>query len=207
MNDLMMRYIECFLHPKLTQQGLRPDNNTVSLFGNSRERKLSFEDCLGVSWFYTFIQAFYALLIIYLGIEFFRLEDEVVLITKQNKSIVKIFFVILEVVLFPIAFWFYTKFWSNIISLFCRLFDREDIADRGQSLVIHAMSCHVLLIFPFFGKVFTQVAQAIYIYQGLRINLGFNVYQSLAVLIFPLFLIFISFTLIIISLAMLFAGF
>lgn len=203
MNEAIERYMNCFLHPRSTQISLR-EENVVSIKSN----RLSFEESMGISWIFAFMQAFYSVLIIYLGIEYFRVDSGLSLLQDYQATTIKVFFLILETILFPVGFWFYVKFWSSTIKIFVQIFDLEEsVTERGENMVIHAMSSHAFLIFPFFGKFFAQFAQLVYLYHGLRLNLHLNVLQSMAVLVFPLFILFISLALVALSLAMLFAGF
>jgi hypothetical protein len=183
--------------------------NVVPL-GPSNQRPINFEESIVISWLFALMQAFYTVLIIGLGVEFFKYDGEYVEVFSQNATMVKIFFVVFEVLLFPLGFWFYVKFWSKIVTVATKFFNIEiedDLSKRSENLVIQAMSAHAFLILPFFGKLFSSIGSVIYLYLGLRVNLSFTAIQSLCVLLVPVFLVFISLSLMMFTVIMALAGF
>ena len=206
MSDILKTYIHTFFHPKETQMLLRSDN--VYAIDSERRRTLTFEESLSCSWMFSFIQAFYTILIIFLGIEYFSVTEKMPSVISRNATVLKIFFIILEFVLFPIGFWIYVKFWSKVITIFTKIFEINlENEKRTQDLLVQTMSTHTFLVLPVFGKLFSKVGSIIYLYLGLRDNLGFNAAQSIFVLLFPLFILFFTFSLMMISIVMMFAGF
>lgn len=208
MNDSIKYYIDSFLHPKKSQMLLKSSN--VVPFSPTDQHPLNFEESIVISWLLAIMQAFYTILIIGLGVEFFKYDGEYVEVFSQNKTLIKIFFVVFEVLLFPLGFWFYAKFWSKIVAVSTTFFNIEvegDIDKRSEALVTQAMSAHAFLIFPFFGKIFSSIGCVVYLYLGLRINLAFTALQSICVLLVPAFLLFISLSLMAFTLVMALAGF
>ena len=225
MSEVINQYFNSFFHPFQTQALLRERRELLKeqksqqifhLVDEKEERPeedlgLSFVEVLSVTWLFSLFRAFYAIVTIYLGYEAFLWangEDSYLLPMQISTSKLNVFFLVLQIVFFPLALWIYSKFWVNIIKLFANLFGYEnDVEEISNEIVNNSLTAHTFLIIPIFGEVIQHLGGLVYIFAGLRRNLQMSVLQSVVVLISPLilflFLIFFMF----ISLAMIFMSF
>lgn len=226
MNEILSNYLHSFLHPWQTQELLRRQreyHREVEGLGQlelveEREKKklkedigITFEQSLTVSWIFVIFNAFYSLIGMFMGLhlfESFSLEDSFITYSESFLGFTSIFFLVLKVVFFPLVFWFYGKFWVNIIKVFANIFEKDgDIETVGEEIVSHAFTTHTFLVIPIIGLLLHRVANIVYLFGGLKRNLGFNTLQSILVIICPLVLLLFSFFLMAVSVAMMFTGF
>lgn len=226
MNEVLTNYLNSFLHPWHTQDLLRRKreyHHEVEGLGQlelveDREKKqlkedfaVSFEQSLCVSWLFVIFNAFYSLIGMFMGLhlfESFNINEGLISYSQSFLGFTSIFFLILKVVFFPIVFWFYGKFWVNIIKMFANIFEKEADAEViGQEIVSHAFTTHTLLVIPIFGLLLHRVANIVYLFGGLKRNMGFNTLQSILVILCPLFLLLFSFFLMAVSVGMMLTGF
>jgi hypothetical protein len=203
MNNILNRYFLTFLHPFAQQEEFYKKR----LLFKEEQRLKSFElvkqnedqsvsetsglgliETLSVSWIFHLIQTFYALLALLLGLQSAQLfmgnEEFSFISLRQNET--AIFFLLLKVTLFPLIFWFYVKFWVNIIKLCSHIFEiDEDIEEISQQIVNGAFTTHAFLTIPLFGGIVQHFARLLYLFAGLRRNLRLNVWQSLFILMVP----------------------
>ena len=70
MNTSFERYVNCFLHPRDAQQPLKKSDEVLYLPIKGRENEgysLRLEESLAVSWLLAVFQAFYTVIIMFLG--------------------------------------------------------------------------------------------------------------------------------------------
>ncbi len=219
MNDIFNSYFFSFLHPFQTQENLRKFRlkrdgeikthpfRLVEIDKSSWRRApigVSFVEALSVSWVMATFRAAYALLAVYLGLQAFQWyygeSYEMPSILEANQKWV-LFSILLKVVLFPVSLWVYARVWLNSLKIFGYLIALEDDLDEiGAQIVNNALTAHTFLLIPVFGEAIFHVASLVYLYAGFRRNLELSVLQSLAILVLPLFFIFLIFVLFLISL-------
>lgn len=226
MNEILNNYLHSFLHPWQTQDLLRRQreyHSEVEGLGQlelveDREKKklredigVTFEQSLCVSWILVIFNAFYSLIGMFMGLHLFQsfnVDESFINYSESMLGFTSIFFLILKVIFFPLVFWFYGKFWVNIIKVFANLFEKEaDVEKIGQEIVSHAFTTHTFLVIPIIGLLLHRVANVVYLFGGLKRNLGFNTFQSILVILCPLILLLFSFFLMAVSVAMMLTGF
>jgi hypothetical protein len=226
MNEILNNYLHSFLHPWQTQELLRSkriyngevENSAQLELVERREEKqfsedvgVTFEQSLIVSWLFVIFNAVYSLIGMFMGLhlfESFSVPNTLISYSQSLLGFTSIFFLVLKVVFFPLVFWLYGKFWVNIIKVFAGLFEKEGNAEKiGLDIVSQAFTTHTLLVIPIIGLLLHRVANLVYIFGGLRKNLGFSVMQATLVVLCPLFLILFSFFLMTISIGMMLTGF
>ena len=167
---------------------------------------LSLEETVGVSWLLDAFAAFYRILWMYLGIQFFAYQADLSsaqMLTQffreqiQTASqMVFLFWVLMGVVFFPISTWFYAKFWTVLIKFFADLFERdndENLDDIVNQVICQSLTAHSLYLIPIVGKSLSHFLGLFYLFVGLRQNFGFTNTQSALVIVSPLILMAITF--------------
>lgn len=230
MNETLTSYLHSFLHPWKTQQFLhdqRKFNNEVQSIApleliEEREKKLiqdeelgiTFEQSLSISWLFVIFNTVYSLIGMLMGLNLYEsvsLPGQIIPLGQTYLGFTTIFFVILRVVFFPLIFWFYGKFWVNIIKIFGNLYEKEgeneDYLDEvAEEIVTHAFTSHTFLVIPIVGLFLHRVANIIYLFGGLRRNLNLSVMQALLVILCPLFIVLFASFMMFLSFAMLLSG-
>ncbi|MCF8060444.1 MAG: hypothetical protein K9K67_14170 [Bacteriovoracaceae bacterium] len=226
MNEILNNYLHSFLHPWHTQELLRSKRNYNSEVESSSQLELvekreskhisdevgvSFEQSLIVSWMFVIFNAIYSLIGIFMGVhlfESFSVSNTFISYSQSLIGFTSIFFLILKVVFFPLFFWFYGKFWVNLIKIFSGLFEKEGDAEViGLEIVSQAFTSHTLLVIPIVGLLLHRVINLVYLFGGLRKNLDFSVMQATLVLLCPIFLVLFSVFLMTVSVGMMLSGF
>ncbi len=234
--DLFQTYFSLFLHPFKNHEKLRGERlstqksssdslkivDEVNSDARDLEEKikaggksLSFSECVGISWIFALFKAMYTLITIHLGVHLFNFvssksefQDLFLSNIKYSGQKIVIFWVLLEVVFFPILVWFYIKFWSVIIRFFVNLFETDSSEESLNQVLNHSLSANVFLLIPVFGDFIKHISSLLFIFAGLRKNLGMTQLQSLLVMISPLFLfmglVMMSFVYIIMMFSMLY---
>ena len=229
MSETLNLYLTSFFNHWETQRLLRngrihnqavEDSSPLELIETREDKKVdidsvrvSFEESLTMSWFFFILNTVYSLIGIQLGGNLYESfnsyhSQNISFLSSQNiVGQTTIFFILLRVLFFPLIFWFYGKFWVNLIKFFGNLFEKEgDLDEIGQDIVAHAFTSHVLLIIPIVGVLFHRITSIIYIFGGLRKNLEFSVFQSLLVIVCPLFIIALSLLMMVVSIGIIISG-
>lgn len=231
MNDILHNYLLSFLHPWHTQDLLsktrsfesRVDEQAPLELVESREERhldeeskegllLTFEQSLIVSWLFMIFSAVYTLIGMQMGTDIYKaflVSEELIPYSKYFLGFTSIFFLILRVIFFPLIFWFYGKFWVSIIKMFGTLFEKneENSEEIAKEIVTHAFTTHTFLVIPVIGLLLHRIANIVYIFSGLRRNMGFNVFQSTLVVLCPVLMILFLGFLVVVSFAMMLSGF
>jgi hypothetical protein len=167
------------------------DNELVNSLNETVE--LDFIESMGVSWIFVILKVMYVVLTLMISLFFLNggFENYWILDSYQPQRLL-LTISIAEVVFFPIFIWVYVKVWNVLIIFFTGLFGslkNSDIRSISNQIVNASLSSHVFLIIPVFGGVMRHISGLIYIYLGLRNNLGFSRAQGLLTLISPLLII------------------
>ena len=210
MNETFSLYLNCFLHPWQTQETLRElrrfnkdveEISPLELVESRQEKQIdnqvgvSWFDSLLVSWFFNILQIFYILLGMLLGLEIFEsfssensLLSPFLLDANIKKIILLLFF---QGVLFPVSFWITSTFWSLLIKSFAKIFEKDegDMQEVADEIISTSLTSHAFLIIPILGQGLFKVGTLIYLFAGLRKNLGMSVLQSFIVILCPLILL------------------
>ncbi|GAB4022031.1 MAG: hypothetical protein Fur0010_25170 [Bdellovibrio sp.] len=227
MREIISLFILNVLHPFQIQSelGKQKASNTghLSLVTGSYENKtydptserwsLSFVEFLSVSWIFIIIHALYELISLNWGIfmseQLFdgKMSDFFMTSVVRFSRVHSLMGTLIEVVLFPLSLWIYAKFWEMIITFFAQLFKVEESQDRIRQVIHQSFACHIMLIIPIIGPLVRHIAGLVYIYAGLRENLGMTKMQATLVVVSPLILFllmglifFVSFTIFLMNL-------
>ena len=168
---------------------------------------------MSVSWIFIIFHATYSLIGITIGLNSTHCAQEELSYVMSSASAgiasYSIFSLLLNVVLFSLFFWVYGRFWINILKVFTNVFekyeDEEEIEERCEEVVANSLTAHTFLVIPIVGDFLQKFSFLIYLYAGLRRNLGLNVFQSLLILMCPLILILLAIFLMVMSFGLLIA--
>jgi len=235
MNELLTNYINTFLHPWMTNDLLnrrrkqsqprrespqleliaKNDDISIAMAKEKQEERVgvSFNESMALSWIFTVFQATYVLIGITMGINTMQWAHEdlshVVDNVALTLTVYSIFSLLLKVIFFPLFFWFYGRFWINILKIFTNMFEKfeneDEIDMRCEEIVSNSLTTHTFLLIPIIGDFLYKLSFLVYLYAGLRRNLELNLFQSILVLLCPLLLILLLLFVIVMSFAMLFA--
>lgn len=193
------------------QLELEKPDNVISMFGESRP--LSYEqqnenedeglgleitwvEGIAISWIFALIMAMYELLAANVSLfsyDYFlddsSLASLLVETYTQSTHGLFILFSLANAVFFPTSTWLYLKFWEVMIRFFAQVFNVEgDYEEMIDQVLGCSLTSHFLLVIPVFGTMAHYTANLLYIFAGLKNNMGLTVLQSIIVLVSPLFL-------------------
>ena len=186
----MIQSLSLFFHTFLAPSKRSVDGESLSYF-----------EVMGISWALHILYAFYSIFALYLGILSFEylsnsqtythLLFESFTLTTQKISLMM---TLAQVIFYPFIFQFAFKFWVYLLSFFAQIFHYEgerEIEVEVEELLNSVFTTNIFLIIPIFGIVLSTLAQAYYMFVGVRAKLGFTKVQALLVLMTPLFLMFL----------------
>ena len=209
MIELFKHYFYGFLHPVETQKRLRLIRE--SEFGRSPLKlvgehthlddngpyTLSLTELLGTSWIFVFVKAIYGVIGIYIGIslysdftenasEYLEFIDQLSFNTRKWALIS----ILVDAVFFPLYGLTYVKLWEVLIRTFARLFGKQASDDDAyEQVVAYSLVSNLFLLVPILGGIVRFFASFVYLFVGLKRNLGFSRIQAMVTLVSPLVLI------------------
>ena len=174
MNSLFASYFFSFLHPFQIQEKLNHPEGAN--FG------VDLREAISVSWSFAMIRASYSLLFVFFGLHVFFSSS------LPEASSYALLFILARASFFPVGLWAYSRLWFHFIQFFAR-FKRtgDDLKQSCEQLVSNALSVHGFYLIPILGNKITPFAFLFYLYAGLRKNLQFSIFHSLAILALPFF--------------------
>lgn len=174
------------------QQFLDPSFKDNELF----DKEIPVGEFVAINWILMMVKTLYVLVLTYLGAvapKFFASlgassTPTVMQMMNINIKRVSIFITLLEVVFFPIAFYFLYKLWVAMLSFFADVFEyeQEDIKKACRLVVKRSYSVNFLFLLPIIGGGLSILAQGLYLYLGMKGRLGFSNLQAILVLMVPL---------------------
>jgi hypothetical protein len=219
MTKIFYGYFTYFLHPLQVNNYFRKNREEVmalstpflvdeetSLKLESDILQLDFTDVLSVSWIFVLINSFYSLLFLNIGAAILnRIDPTGIMVSNLGSPRSMIFFTLTQAIFFPLGFYIFAKFWEKIIIFFALVFnpDVENVDDVSEQVVSVSLSTHTFLLVPVLGPFIFFIAFAIYLFGGLKYNLGFRTLPALFTILSPFFLfgaLLLVFILLIISL-------
>ncbi len=178
-------YFDFSIHPFKMQQGRLAN-------------RLGLVELVSVSWVFVIFQAFYSIVGLNIGGFFLRklhnmedgsIPDLLIPGGSEEALAITIFITLFSVVLFPLFGILYVKVWNVIISFFSELFGKKGIRSEQIDMAANAiLVSNIFLIFPIVGELFKSLSKLVYLFAGLRDNLGFSPTQSVIVILSPLIL-------------------
>ncbi|MEA9357147.1 hypothetical protein SHI21_13060 [Bacteriovorax sp. PP10] len=186
----MIQSLSLFFHTFLAPTKRSVDGERITYF-----------EVMGISWSLHIIYAFYSIFALYLGIvsyeylsnsqSYTHLLFESFSVTTQKISLMM---TLVQVIFYPFIFQFAFKFWAYLLRFFAQIFDYDgdrELDVEIEELLNSIFTANIFLIIPIFGSVLSTLAQAYYMFIGLRAKLGFTRVQAVLVLMTPLFLMFL----------------
>ncbi len=174
------------------QQFLDPSFKNNELF----DKEVPVGDFVAINWILMMVKTAYVLIMTYLGAiapKFLTSIGNVsapsmMEILNLNLKRVSVFVSLLEVVFFPIAFYFLYKLWVAMMSFFAEVFEyeTEDVKKACRLVVKRSYAVNFLFLIPIVGGGLSVLAQGLYLYLGMKGRLGFTNLQALLVLMVPL---------------------
>jgi len=216
MSEIFYSYFSYFLHPfkvNIYFRGRRKDfygrgvpflvDESVPMEQDRLE--LDFPEILSISWLLFTIHTFYSLFFIYVANFLFTSFD----IGNFLNARMMIYVALIQAIFFPLVFWAYAKVWILIVAFFGSLFldEDKDIQDISKQVIGVSLSSHIYLLIPVIGGVVRHFAFLIYLFAGLRKNLGLSVTKSFMVILSPLFILGLLVFLFVLMVATIFIGF
>jgi hypothetical protein len=223
-------YIAAFLHPFKTHESIRLNRELaknkmserpLSIAGEEHaedaehldKEGLSFVEVLSISWVMAIINGIYSIGLSYLGFLTSDALDEtesLSFLVSGDLSVegqkILVSWAIVQAIFFPVTLWFYSKVWMVIIKFFGSLFDFEGNLEKVSAQIVnHSIVTNFFLIIPIFGEVVRHFSSIIYLFAGLKKNMGLSTLQSLIVVCSPLFIFVLLIVLVIMYFSTLFA--
>lgn len=174
------------------QQFLDPSFKDNDLF----DKEISVGNFVALNWLLMMVKTAYALILTYLGVIAPKYlsslgnvsTPSVMEAVNINLKRVSVFVSLLEVVFFPIAFYFLYKLWVAMISFFAEVFEyeSEDIKKACRLVVKRSYAVNFLYLVPIIGGGLSVLAQGLFLYLGMKGRLGFTNLQAILVLMVPL---------------------
>lgn len=195
MSEIFYNYISYFLHPFKVNSYFREKRQ--DFYGPflvdekiPEERdflELDIYQILIVSWLFFIVHSFYSIFFINIANFLVARFDMGDIINPR----MMIFTALVQVIFFPLVFWAYAKLWVVIVEFFGNLFNADEnrIEEISDQIVGVSLASHIFLLIPVIGAVIRHFAFFIYLFAGLRKNLGLSVTKSLMVILSPLFIL------------------
>lgn len=160
------------------------------------DREVPIGDFVVINWLLMMVKTSYVLILTYLGALAPKFLTDlgsssapsVMAMMNVNVKRISIFLTLLEVVLFPIAFYFLYKLWVTMVKFFADVFeyDKEDVLKASRLVVKRSYTVNFLFLIPVVGEGLSVLAQGLYLYLGMKGRLGFTNLQAILVLMVPL---------------------
>lgn len=209
MTKLLYGYLSYFLHPLQVNYFFRKNRLDLNSFmapylvdeeepsDLDEVMQLNFTEILSVSWIFFLIKCLYTLFFLNLGK--FILNQVQISGDQMGNPKALIFFTLLQAIFFPLGFYLFAKFWEKIIAFFTTIFNPNalDVEFVSGQVVLVALSAHTFLLIPILGSVIFFIAFFIYLFAGLKYNLGFRTLPAILTILSPFFLVGFLFLLII----------
>ena len=192
MREAFSHYFTVFLHPVKSHEFFRKRRRGENLQEEGDLRVPSFIEILCISWVFVIAGAFYSVFSMDFFSSLFVPEGfskiSGMLFEKLTRRI-GLFFVLIEVILFPLFMFLYVKIWEIIIGLFSNLYSLQDEEKKGISEVVYlSASTNIFLLIPILGHHLRFFVGLFYIFVGLKKNLNFSVFRSIVITVSPLIL-------------------
>lgn len=219
-NDILKNFFVAFFHPFKVQKSFyenrmnRSDvhNKLLTLVSDQSDlapgfQGLQFTEVLSITWLMACIKAIYGMMALLLGLtgaQYLSSSGQIAIMGNElSRYHWTIFFLILNVVLFPFVIWIYTRFWIAIVTFFGNIFNKTyQLEAAATETVHHALVSYTFYLIPIFGPLIQTISFVIYLYAGLKNNIQLSAFQSIIVILTPLFLLFVLCIFLFISLMM-----
>jgi hypothetical protein len=219
MIKILYGYFTYFLHPLQVNNYFRKNredlyalstpflvDDEISLNLEDNFLSLDFSDVLSVSWLFVLINCIYSLALLNLGAALLKMVDAT---STYGSPKSLIFFTLAQGVLFPVGFYFFAKIWEKVVGFFASVFrpDVEDIDVVSRQIVAVSLTAHTFLLVPILGTFIFYIAFGIYLFGGLKYNLGLRNLPALLAILSPFFILGFVFLVIVLLIVSLFIGF
>lgn len=206
-------YLMVLVHPFRIHQQFRYHLPIPNHDGH-HYRPLTLAESLGVSWSFALISGLIRIIILnYFLFSFLSMQSEEFPFLQeliQSSSLPSYYFFLfsgaLDVIFFPISTIIITEMWAWIIRKFSEWLNpecpHEEIADQ---ITTHALSSNLFNIIPFAGNIIQMFLYFFLLYAGLRSNLGASKSLTWVILLSPLMLTGMIFSLLALAVFYLFS--
>lgn len=192
MIDILARYIEIFLHPFSVHRNMRLERH--GHYTNGQRNGIDLSEAISISWIWYMIQGFFVLMTITLTSHLYEnIETESVvasmLIDGWHRATMRftIMSVLVGIVFFPLYEYIYFRLYSVVIKFYSELFKLEADYQAIEETVQFSMVGNTLLVLPIVGRMLSFFSTSIYLFAGLRNNMGMTNLQSVITMVTPLF--------------------
>lgn len=196
MGDIVYSFLKSFISPNQVEKSFRVQRTgVVPLEDNFLDvRSLDLVEAVCLSWLFKIMEGGFILLSLYLAEVSTRFVE-------TNYSKIFVFFdpnylsqkiilatTILMVIFFPLISYSYIVISKAIIKFCMDLFKIEDQPEAVNQVISHSFSSNILLCVPIFGSIFRNIAGHLFIYSGLRNNIGMSSKQASVTMLAPVIL-------------------
>lgn len=198
--DYFQSYIHYLVHPFKTHDSfLGKDTNFTSF-----PIKMSVYESLGTSWIFVVFNGiariFLINFVIYAFLQISASGPGIFSELSNEDGFIGFYFLILstilDVIFFPLITLFIIQFWEFTIKLFGKLLgDDEDLDDKAKSIMAVTLSSNIFLMIPIVGGIAQKISSLILMYAGLRRQLNASAALSVCIIMFPMFLMLVIFSL------------
>ena len=192
MIDILARYIEIFLHPFTVHRNMRLQR--LGHYVNGQKNGIELAEAISISWIWYMIQDFFVLLTIsmtshlYDSIETESVIASMIVDSWQRATMrVTVLTVLVGVVFFPVYEYIFFRLYTVVIRFYSELFKLDTTQDAIEQTVQFSMVGNTFLVLPIIGRMLSFFSTCVYLFAGLRNNMGMTNLQSTITMVTPLF--------------------
>lgn len=208
MIDILARYIEIFLHPFSVHRNMRLQR--LGRYVNGRKNGIDLAEAISISWIWYMVQGFFVLLTIsttshlYDNIETESIIGSMIIDSWQRATMrITIMTILVGVVFFPVYEYIYFRLYTVVVRFYTELFKLDTTQEAIEQTVQFSMVGNTFLVLPIIGRMLSLFSTCLYLFAGLRNNMGMTNLQSCITMVTPLFVLMLAlglfFTLIIMA--------
>lgn len=189
--------MEVFLHPFQVHRNMRMQRK--GHYVNGQRNGIDLTEAISISWIWYLIQGFFVLMTISLTTKVYdAIETESVLASmvvdswQRATMRLTVISILVGMVFFPVYEYIYFRLYTVVIRFYSELFKLDSSQQSIEQTVQFSMVGNTFLLLPIIGRMISFFSTAIYLFAGLRNNLGMTNLQSVITMVTPLLVLLIS---------------
>lgn len=197
MIDTLARYMEIFLHPFQVHKNMRMQR--MGHYVNGQKNGIDLAEAISISWLWYLVQGFFVLMTISMTTQVYEaIETESVfaamIVDSWHRATMRITImsVLAGMVFFPVYEYIFFRLYTVVIRFYAELFKLDTSEQAIEETVQFSMVGNTFLVLPIIGRMISFFSTAIYLFAGLRNNMGMTNLQSVITMVTPLFFLLIS---------------
>ena len=205
--DYFQSYIHYLIHPFKTHDAFMGKETGLSY----TPAKMSVYESLGASWIFVVFNGIVRIFLVnFVIFAFLKISDSgagIFSSLSNEDGFIGFYFLILstilDVIFYPLFTLFLIQFWEFIIKLFAKgLGHDDDLDEKARSIMTVALSSHIFVMVPVLGGMAQKFAAMILMYAGLRRQLNASAALSVCIMLFPVLLMLMIFSVIMLIVVM-----